>query len=231
MTEEIIETAKAVSKTAEATDRAISALQDAGGFFSRVFGPLIEDSVGLVGDRVKFLRAERAVLLAHKVNERLKVKGIEKTIAVPPKIAIPLIEAATLENDENLHDLWANLLSNAMDPATAQNIRKLHVSVLEELEPLDANILRKLVDEYNQQFSSRPPGEVLFDSRKLTASLRLSHSQAEIALLNLMRLGCIKPGQVRNNSASFGGHPVVAYKGTDQVHISALGLSLVEAVS
>ena len=90
MTEEIVEGAKAIQETAKATGKAIDGL-------------------------LKYYRIERAALLATKTEERLRKRGIETTVPVAPKMAIPLIENATLEDDDELHTLWANLLANAVN--------------------------------------------------------------------------------------------------------------------
>ena len=44
--------------------------------------------------------------------------------AVPVKILFPLPDGASLEEDENLHDMWAALSANAASPENADSVRQ-----------------------------------------------------------------------------------------------------------
>ena len=63
-----------------------------------MFGDLVQDSVGLISDRLRFYRIEKFLSLKEKTEKNLKEKNIKITIPVPPKLGIPLIEAATVED-------------------------------------------------------------------------------------------------------------------------------------
>lgn len=228
MADEITETAKAVQETAKATGKAIDCLRETGGFFSRVFGDLVEDGVGIVADKLKYYRLERATLLAEKTQERLKERGVEATVAVPPKTALPLIENATLEDNDDLHTLWANLLANAMDPAKAHQVKHIHVSILKGMEPLHVGILSSMAHEKITRYPDKAFNEVHFDRAKIAEGFNVPEDMVDVALLNLMRLGCVTPGIV-SGGISMGSHKVSSYKGTELVHLSTLGLSLVLA--
>lgn len=228
---EVVEGAKAIQEAAKTTGKAIDALQSSGNFFDRVFGELIENSVGIVADKVKFMRFERAAELASKTDKILEDRGVgEDTKAVPPKIAIPLIENATLEDDENLHTLWAQLLANAMDPNVQLNITRVHVSLLKEMEPIDVMILNVVFQEKMQKFASKPLDQVLFDKAKIAQALSATIGVVELSLLNLMRLGCIKPGII-TGGVQMGNESMTIYKGTDQFQVSELGVALCQSVA
>lgn len=227
--EPVTESAKAVQETAKATATAIVALQATGAFFNRVFGDLVEDGVGIVADRVRFMRQNQAIKLAQKTEEFLRKSGVEETAAVQPKVGVPLIEYASLEDNEELHTIWAKLLANAMDPNTAHQVNRIHISLLKELEPLDARILFDIAQEKQSKFPKVEMGDVHFEKAKIVAGLGIEDKVAELSLLNLMRLGCITPGIVKPG-VKFGGHSATSYKGTEFVHLSELGRSLVIAV-
>ncbi len=229
MTEEIVEGAKAIQETAKASGKAIDGLRTTGEFFNRVFGGLVEDGVGIVADKLKYYRIERALLLATKTEERLRERGIETTVPIAPKMAIPLIENATLEDDDELHTLWANLLANAMDPSKAHEVKHIHVSILNEMEPLDVRILSQFATEKLTRHPREQFSEVHFDRAKVAEAFNLTVDTIDISLLNLMRLGCVTPGII-SGGVSVGGHKLSSYKGTELVHLSPLGLSLVLAV-
>ena len=194
MADDIVESAKAVQETAKAVGKSIDALSGTGNFFDRVFGGLVEDGVGIVADKVKYYRLERVALLAKKTEDKLKERGIEFTNAVQPKLAVPLIENATLEDNDELHTLWSNLLTNAMDPRVSQNVKHIHVSILKEMEPLDIGILSTVAREMMANHSTQNISDILFDRAEVAEKLEVSIDNAELSLLNLMRLGCISPG-------------------------------------
>jgi len=60
---------------------------------------------------------------------------------VPLKVIQPMIEGASLEEDPNLQDKWANLMANAADPRRKYDISPLFQTILRELSPRDAIFL------------------------------------------------------------------------------------------
>ena len=168
-------------------------------------------------------------MLATKTEERLRERGIETTAPVAPKMGIPLIENATLEDDDELHTLWANLLANAMDPNKAHEVKHTHVSILKEMEPLDVRILSQFATEKLTKYPREQFSEVHFDRAKVAKSFNVTVDTVDLSFLNLMRLGCVTPGII-SGGISAGGHKLSSYKGTEFIHLSPLGLSLVLAV-
>ena len=143
------EGAKAVQEVAKATGKVVDAGRGAGGWLDRIFGNGIEHAVARRwSDREMTKRIEAAILdwerlelLVQKVEKRLKDKGITRNRLPPPKIMLPLIEHATMEYEDDLHTLWANLLSTALDDAGDQVHRK-YVSTLAELSADDVRALK-----------------------------------------------------------------------------------------
>jgi hypothetical protein len=154
-TKAIEETAKATRELAKTGSKAIDATRDVGGWLDRVFGKAIEHTVGrLWTDRVMASRIEASIYdwerlstLLHNTEKKLRKKGVEITRAVPPKIALPLLEHATMEQEADLHELWENLLTSALDPSE-EEIKRMYVSVLGELSAKDAHALKRLYAEW-----------------------------------------------------------------------------------
>lgn len=187
------EESKARSEIARATGKAIDALSGIGGFLDRVFGDLVTDGVGLVADRLKFYRYKQAVLLAHKTDAELAARGIRTTRAVPPKIALPLIEAATVEDDDDLHTLWAKLLATAMTEGEAQVERK-YVSILADLTRADAEVLREiyLAWSYRGPEAEGPTRSTFFYRQAVNGT----RDYDPVNVVSLSRLGLIAPGAI-----------------------------------
>lgn len=89
----------------------------------------------------------KLALLYMGVEKELKKRGVKKRRAVPPKVVLPLLEAATMENEKSLQTMWAKLLATAMD-ASAEVIHRQHVAVLQELSGRNAKYLELMFAEW-----------------------------------------------------------------------------------
>jgi hypothetical protein len=127
--------------TALAAKGGEAALADAQGFLKKIFGP----SADVIGENLALRFRERMfdnlVDVLMRTKEKIKAAGLSPKEA-PLKVIHPLLEAASLEEEPELRDLWANLLANAVDPRaptqppsfreimkelTAREVRFLHV--------------------------------------------------------------------------------------------------------
>ena len=103
--------------------------------------------VGVIAGAVsKPLRVKRLAALWVKIQALLKAQSIEKAQAPNPKVALPALAAAADQTDEELGDLWARLLVVSMNPDRAKRVRLRFVNALEQMDPLDA-ILLKWINE------------------------------------------------------------------------------------
>lgn len=193
MDNDTTETAKAVQEIAKTTSKGIDAIRDASPFINRVFGPLVENAVGLLSDRLQYYRLSQFLTLKDKTNALLDARCITDTQAVPPHIALPLIEAATITDNEELQDLWAGLMANALDPAFKEDIRPAYISIIKDLSPLDARVLQLVNDGVNSFAQTWPSGQEYpsFDLTKFAEDIGVDHDEFEISLQNLARLRCL----------------------------------------
>ena len=60
------------------------------------------------------------------------------------KLGIPLIEAASLEENEKLRELWVNLTVNSINKDSAFALERAYIAVLEQITELEAEILIKI---------------------------------------------------------------------------------------
>src|ERR1035437_6608574 len=136
------EEAKAVQEVAKSTGKAIDAAREAGGFIAKfVSGPL-EQGIGIFEDRLRYMRWERQIRLMQRAQEFLRLVGLAApTRPVPLKLLIPIMQGASLEEDDDLQDRWAALLVNAANASYPGEVRRSYATILEQLTPLDAKIL------------------------------------------------------------------------------------------
>ena len=56
---------------------------------------------------------------------------------VAMNVAFPLLEAASLEEDDGLQDIWANLLVNAADRNSGVEVKRALVSILQDFSAME----------------------------------------------------------------------------------------------
>ena len=81
-------------------------------------------------DHLKVVRFERLIRLMDRVRNILVEKGLPgPTRKIPLSIAVPLLESATLEQNDDLQEIWARLLVNGGDASSGIELRRAFVSV------------------------------------------------------------------------------------------------------
>lgn len=195
----VSESAKAVQEIAKATGKAIDAGQKFGGFISRFVAGSIEQGMGIFEDKLKYMRWERQLRLMQRADQLLQKIGLtQPTRHIPLKLAIPLLEAASLEDDDYLQDLWAKLLVNAANSGSRVTLQRAYIAVLEQLTPLEAAILQKIyalpydATRHDGVEVGKLPNAVAVgkDDGKQDTLLE-PPEDIRLALANLARLGCI----------------------------------------
>ncbi len=140
------EEAKAVQEAAKAARKAMELVEKAGPFLERVFGPPIEDAVGMVADRLRHYRLKNWFSVQEKTQALLEERGITDLRHVGAPVALPLIEAAALEEDDALRERWAALLATALD-ANRPPVKRSYVAILSQMEAIDVVALDILYDD------------------------------------------------------------------------------------
>ena len=143
----ITEAAKAASEVAKTTGKGIDAGREFGTFVARFIGGPLEQASGMVQDKLTYMRWERQVRLMERGEEFLRQKGLDApTRSIPMKVAIPLLQAASLEEDDELQDIWARLLVNAADADSGVDVTSSLVAILNDFGILEARVLQAIHD-------------------------------------------------------------------------------------
>jgi hypothetical protein len=201
---------------AKASNNAIEAGRELGHF---IRGP-VGEVVGMFEDHLKVVRFERQVRLWDRVRNILTEKGMDgPTRKIPLKIALPLLENATLEEDGDLQEVWARLLVNSGDANSGIELRRAFGSVLAEMTARDVQNLAhiELATKFNAESASTgvwtdelPERALPFVNGHPDRHDRNPSPEVEISLSNLDRLGCIittqplRPGYQLVNLSPFG---------------------------
>jgi hypothetical protein len=208
--EAVTEAARAVQEVAKTSAKAIDAGRSVGGFLNRVFGRAVEDTVGLYWtDKVAVKRIEAAIYnwerlesMAHKAKGRLEKKGAIALRAIPPKVALPLLEYATVEHEEDLHTLWSNLLATGMD-AREEEIHRKYVTTLGEMTAADAIVLRSMFEDSKKEISKK---EFKYSTLTYGPGVDGTASHDTVSVITLNRLGLIESAYIAFKTFAPGGH-------------------------
>jgi Abortive infection alpha len=136
---------------AEATT-AVAAAIPFTGIAKRMLGPAADEVAEMWRDRVRLYRYGRQLDCLKKAEQMAKDAGFTPK-AVPIKLLFPLLEGASLEENEDLHTMWAALLANAASPTKAEQVRPGFVAILKQMAPDEAALL-KLIAGFTAEFNS-----------------------------------------------------------------------------
>lgn len=198
------ETAKAAQEIAKATGKAIDAGQQFGRFISKYLHGPLEQGIGIFEDRLKYMRWERQVRLMPRADELLRTLGLPgPTRAIPMKLAIPLLQGASLEDDDSLQDMWARLLVNAANADSGVDLKRVYIDILERLTPLEAlllDVMYRLPFETTQHNKIRTDGlpEIAIagvENDATQAEWKEPNEAVKLALISLAHVGLIAPAR------------------------------------
>jgi hypothetical protein len=93
----------------EAVKQTLAPVQD---IVRQVSGPAATEVDLMLGDAVRMWRLKRAVKYLEDVKEIASKAGLRLN-PVAPRLLFPILDSASLEDDEDLHQRWVALLTNA----------------------------------------------------------------------------------------------------------------------
>jgi len=171
----------------------------------RRLGPIVEKELQLFQQK----QAIRELQNLEKFDQMVEQTNSRRHIAlvdVSPSIADPIIDAAATEERVELRELWAKLLSAAMDPERKGLVHQSVIAAVRQLDPLDAIILESM---YREPLPQQTPIKAALFPRFLS----VPREEVDVSVENLKTIGLINFSDV---SAMHG--------------VSALGILLMKAV-
>ena len=111
----------------------------------RMLGPAADELAQVWKDQVRLYRYEREIKCVKRAAQMAEEAWFTPS-AVPIKILFPLLEGASLEEDETLSEMWAALLANCADSKKVSQARPGFVEILKQLSKDEALLLSGLYD-------------------------------------------------------------------------------------
>ncbi len=213
----------------EGDRKAIETTEKLGGFLSKVFGSTLIELGTTLHDWARMFRYQNLLRIQDKVESIHSARSLQgKTVPIPPRYAIPLVQRASEEDSESLQDMWAGLIANATDPTRQLDMNKIFIDVLSSMEPLDVQSLRFMSAQGWLMHRGVPGGGIT--PTALAEGLGASEARVRLSLQNLHRLGLLidefAPPFHELNTTSFGlllGSPKTTFR------LSPLAFDLLKA--
>ena len=138
------EVTKAIQDSARFGGKGLDVAEKVGGFITTVLKDSLGELGGIITDKLRFVRWRRLLEMGDEVNEILAARGVVNTRAVSPKLALPIFENSSLEEDAVLQRLWSQLLANAMDPNFNSELRYGFTEMITNITGNEARMLNEL---------------------------------------------------------------------------------------
>jgi abortive infection alpha-like protein len=117
--------------------------KESAGFIEAVYGEPAKALGGLWADKLNARRHANLIKITVAAKRKLAEAGVSPA-EVPLSIIHPALEAASLQEDPHLQEIWANLLANAAHPAQRAEVSAAFPLILKELGGRDVKWLEAL---------------------------------------------------------------------------------------
>lgn len=114
------------------------------GFVEKLAGGAIEEAGLLYADKVRLRRLRNQIKILEKAKGIAKENNIE-TKQINLKVLVPLLEYCSLEEEQTLQDMWANLIVNYSDSSKVYQ-STIFPFILSQISSDDAQILKRIND-------------------------------------------------------------------------------------
>ena len=137
--------------------------------------------------------AETEKLLAYKLEHL----DPEKVVSPEPYVAVPALQAISYSmNNDELRNLYANLLAKSMNSDTKDSVHPSFVEIIKQLSPLDARVFNHICNnDYNPLVNLGRVNKInnggIIDVRNITLMNYASIPELSLSIDNLVRLKLI----------------------------------------
>jgi hypothetical protein len=154
----------------------------------QLLGPAATE-VGLgFGDSVKVWRLKRQVRLLQEVKRLIDQSG-KDIHPIATRLFFPVLEAASIEGDDEMQTRWASLLAN--EAISTGSVHPSFIEILKQMTPDDAKLLDRLFDWCQSQGRGNPINtNIHWWSFRFHNGKECTESDGE-PISNLFRLGLI----------------------------------------
>lgn len=197
----------ALEKLIEAVNLPKKVVDGAELFIKKLLGTAISETGHLIGDEIKFRRFKNQVAIFTKAKVFLEQKGVDPK-KINLKVLVPLIEYSSLEEEEEIQTIWANVIANIASYDTEQLFNLKCIEILKEITPNEILFLDNLysffiekqsetlakwqsIDKLKDRTSISPDYAIIYPS-KIGKDLNFSDESVDLYVDRLLSFGVIK---------------------------------------
>ena len=175
------------------------------------------DFAGLIaGDWIREWRWSNLVKIAERVRKRCEANNYDPGV-VGPKFLSQFFEAGSLEDNDTLQEMWANLLINK---SLNSSVDDYYISTLKSFRPIEAQLLNALFRE------SEGSCDINFDFTKITKNYNISNQELAVIVHKMYSLNLLRTPQTLGPSVDK--YPI-AVETTRIFRFTELGVDFCEA--
>jgi len=166
------------------------------GALRRVFGSALTEYGEMLADSVKLWRFKNLLRIREKVDRIVQERDVPEAAfkALPFGDSMRTIEAASQEDEDDVQELWAQLIVKAAESDTPK-INKLHIEILRSLAPADTALLELLHPSVvKREFRSDAELQAFNNEMNARADAKWRKFSVEdqaVSIQNLFRIRCI----------------------------------------
>lgn len=192
--------------------------ETAQGIFNKLFGPAFEEYGLMFRDNIKVRRLNNQLRNLQKIKKIVSDHNITLK-QVDLKVLVPYMDHVSLEENEALQDMWANLMANYVDAAKVL-ATTVYPSILSQLSTEEVRIMNELRKGSAMSYYSLFPEWKDYIDRQ--------------PLLNIIRLGLVEEVYEIDQSEKLNRiyripELEVKYKTTNKFRLTEFGRSLLIA--
>ena len=188
------------------------------------FKPQVEERGMAKADKIRVRRLENLNQMLRKSKKLLKNRSI-KPGPLNLKLGVPLLEYASLEEDDNLQSKWAGLLASSL---VGDQVLASFPKILSELTPVEACLLDALFKAHAyREPESDPSVFATATSADVRQMLGLKEGTFRVLAENLCRLGLLE--SVTASPRFWSDTDNIQHPTFMEIRLTALGFEFVKA--
>ena len=157
---------KETGKNGALTTIAKGAVDGSGAFLGRICLPAAEEFGLLLKDKVSAWRANNAINIVKKAEEKLNQVDRNKNLHAHPRLVTMAFETGSYSDSEQVQEMWAGLLASSCDKDGKDESNLLFMTILSQINTTEAIILNYLCETANKTVSKS--GFIWADDMKIT---------------------------------------------------------------
>lgn len=183
-------------------------IESAESFLKTLLGSAVAETGEMITDQIRYRRFKNQVTIFSKAQKLLESKSITPR-NINLKTIVPLIEYSSLEENEKIQNIWANVIANLASYENEDALNPKCIEILKEITPNEIilldflyNIFKeeetetllryKQLKYYKEEKTNVYPENSVFAPWNHLDSLKMSQNQVDLYIDRLISFGIFK---------------------------------------